>query len=83
MGMTITLTMNLENHINQGEDQEIEEEARGTENLHTQENLPTQENLQVIDRDQKADKVDRVTIIEGPQMRTTIKNPTDLRMEEV
>ena len=75
--------MSLENHINQEGDQEIEEEAKGTENLPTQENLQITENHLIRDRDLKADKADRVVIIVGPQMRTTIKNPTDLIMGEM
>ena len=76
MGMTMTLTMSLENHTNQEGDLETEEEAKGTENL------PTQENLQAIDKDLKADKVDRVIIIGGPKMKAIIKNHTDQKMKE-
>ena len=74
--------MSLENLTNQEGDLETEEEAIGTENPPTQENPLTQENLKAIDKDLKADKVDRVIIIGGPQMKTIIKNLTDQRMEE-
>ena len=82
MGMTVTQTMSLENLTNQEGDLETEEEAKGTENPPTQENLLTQENLKAIDKDLKADKVDRVIIIGGPKMKAIIKNLTDQKMKE-
>ena len=82
MGMTMTQIMISENHTNQEEDLEIEEEARGTENHPTQENLLIQENLKARDKDQKADRVDRVITTEGPKMKVIVKNNTDQRMKE-
>ena len=82
MGMTVTQIMNSENHTNQEEDLEIEEEARGTENHPTQENLLIQENLKARDKDQKADRVDRVITTEDPKLKIIIKNNTEQRMKE-
>ena len=85
MGMTIILMVNLENHNNQEEDQEIEEEVIGTEveNLLTQENLQVKENHPTKDRDLIVDTAGIVETIMGLLMKIMDKNPTDQNMEEM
>ena len=83
MGMTIIQIVSSENHNNQEGDQETEEEAKGTESLLTLENLQVTENHPIKDKDLTADRADRVVTTMGPQMKTTLKNPTDQKIVEV
>ena len=83
MGMTIILMVNSENHSNQEGDQEIEEEVIGIENLLTQENLQDKENHPIKDRDLTVDRADTVVTTMGPQMKITLRNPTDQNIVEM